>query len=197
MNPDTCIEGLEGTIVKGLVSTGLDHVMSLVKSLLDEVLPVNDELATATSSDKFPSWVKDNDMKLLQADEVTADAVVAADGSGNYLNVMDAITAAPESSMKRYVIYVKKGVYIENVEIKKKKWNIMMIGDGMDATVISGSRNFVDGWTTFRSATFGKITFTLFTVFPLNSLFFFFYVSFSFFLKVLEKNNKGKWHQIR
>ncbi|CAK8563918.1 unnamed protein product [Lathyrus sativus] len=152
VNPDTCIEGLEGTIVKGLVSTGLNRVMSLVKNLLDQVLP--DELAAATSSDKFPSWVKDNDMKLLQADEVTADAVVAADGSGNYLNVMDAISAAPESSMKRYVIHVKKGVYNENVEIKKKKWNIMMIGDGMDATVISGSRNFIDGWTTFRSATF-------------------------------------------
>ncbi|KAF2304231.1 hypothetical protein GH714_028757 [Hevea brasiliensis] len=27
-------------------------------------------------------------------------------------------------------------------------------GDGMGATVISGNRNFIDGWTTFRSATF-------------------------------------------
>ena len=33
----------------------------------------------------------------------------------------------------------------------------MMIGDGMDATVISGNRSYVDGWTTFRSATFGRI----------------------------------------
>ncbi|KAL5065680.1 hypothetical protein RYX36_027417 [Vicia faba] len=154
VNPDTCIEGLEGTIVKGLVSTGLDRIMSLVKNLLDEVLPINDQLATATTSDKFPSWIKHEDMKLLQADEVSADAVVAADGTGNYLNVMDAVNAAPELNMKRYVIYVKKGVYNENVEIKKKKWNIMMVGDGIDATVISGSRNFVDGWTTFRSATF-------------------------------------------
>ncbi|KAL5054089.1 hypothetical protein RYX36_034771 [Vicia faba] len=149
-----------------IVSTGLDRVMSLVNNLLDEVLPVNDELTTATSSDKFPSWTKDEDMKLLQADGVTADAVVAADGSGNYLNVMDAILAAPESSMERHVIYVKKGVYNENVEIKKKKWNIMIIGDGMDATVISGKRNFVDGWTTFRSATFGiwKLCVPSFTV---------------------------------
>ncbi|KAB1203939.1 Pectinesterase/pectinesterase inhibitor PPE8B [Morella rubra] len=30
----------------------------------------------------------------------------------------------------------------------------MMIGDGMNATVISGNRSFVDGWTTFHTATF-------------------------------------------
>lgn len=66
----------------------------------------------------------------------------------------DAIAAVPDHGTRRFVIYVKKGVYRENVEIKKKKWNIMMIGDGIDATIISGNRNFVDGWTTFRTATF-------------------------------------------
>lgn len=155
MYPDTCIEGLEGSIVKGLVSSGLDHVMSLVANLLGEVVSGNDDQLT-TNKDRFPSWIRDEDTKLLQANGVTADAVVAADGSGDYTKVMDAVSAAPESSMKRYVIYVKKGVYVENVEIKKKKWNIMLIGEGMDATIISGSRNYVDGSTTFRSATFGK-----------------------------------------
>ncbi|KAK4793584.1 hypothetical protein SAY86_024019 [Trapa natans] len=33
----------------------------------------------------------------------------------------------------------------------------MMVGDGMDVTVISGNRSFIGGWTTFRSATFGEI----------------------------------------
>lgn len=151
--PDTCIEGLEGSIVKGLISSGLDHVMSLVANLLGEVVSGNDD-QLATNKDRFPSWIRDEDTKLLQANGVTADAVVAADGSGDYTKVMDAVSAAPESSMKRFVIYVKKGVYVENVEIKKKKWNIMLIGEGMDATIISGSRNYVDGSTTFRSATF-------------------------------------------
>jgi pectinesterase len=153
--PDTCIEGLEGSIVKGLISSGLDHVMSLVANLLGEVVSGNDD-QLATNKDRFPSWIRDEDTKLLQANGVTADAVVASDGSGDYTKVMDAVSAAPESSMKRFVIYVKKGVYVENVEIKKKKWNIMLIGEGMDATIISGSRNYVDGSTTFRSATFGK-----------------------------------------
>ncbi|XP_058729894.1 pectinesterase/pectinesterase inhibitor PPE8B-like [Vicia villosa] len=154
VNQDTCIEGLQGTNVMDLLSTDLYRVMSSVKNLLDKVIPINDQLATATSSDQFPSWIIDNDMKLLQANETTADAVVAADGSGNYSNVTDAVNAAPELNMKRYVIYVKKGVYIENVEIDKKKWNIMIIGEGMDTTVISGDWNYADGSTTFGSATF-------------------------------------------
>ncbi|XP_004508051.1 pectinesterase/pectinesterase inhibitor PPE8B [Cicer arietinum] len=156
VNPDTCIEGLEGTngIVEGLVSTGLVRIMSLVKNLLLQVDPISDHFETKLGKDRFPSWLKDADMKLLKTNGVTADAVVAADGSGDYTTVMDAVMAAPDNSMKRYVIYVKKGVYVENVEIKKKKWNIMIIGEGMDATVISGSRSYGDGWTTFRSATF-------------------------------------------
>ncbi|KAL9426820.1 hypothetical protein AB3S75_033575 [Citrus x aurantiifolia] len=32
----------------------------------------------------------------------------------------------------------------------------MMVGDGIDATIISGNQNFMDGWTTCRSATFDK-----------------------------------------
>ncbi|CAL5199118.1 unnamed protein product [Lathyrus oleraceus] len=156
VNPDTCIEGLQGTNVIGLVSAGLDRVKSAVKNLLDEVIPVNDHLTTAIASDRFPPWIKDYEVNLLQANRINADAVVAADGSGDYSSVMDAISAAPENSTKRYVIHVKKGVYVENVVIDKKKLNIMMIGDGMDATVISGSRSRskADGTTTFRSATF-------------------------------------------
>lgn len=68
---------------------------------------------------------------------------------------MAAINAAPEMSEKRYVIHVKKGVYKEYVEVPKKKWNLMLVGDGMGVTVITGNRNVFDGWTTFRSATLG------------------------------------------
>ncbi|MBD4021784.1 hypothetical protein GUI04_22975, partial [Xanthomonas citri pv. citri] len=77
-----------------------------------------------------------------------------ADGSGNFTKIMDAINAVPDHNNRRYVIYVKKGVYQEYVEIGKKKPNIMMIGDGMNLTVITGNHSFIDGWTTYRSATF-------------------------------------------
>lgn len=160
VNQDTCIDGFDGTssIVKELVSGGLTQVTSLVQQLLSMVQhPVSKNPGRRlTSKDQFPSWVKSEDRKLLQANGVVVDAIVAADGSGNFTMVKDAVLAAPDYSMTRYVIYIKRGVYKENVEIKKKKWNLMFIGDGMDATVISGDRNYIDGWTTFRTATFGK-----------------------------------------
>ncbi|KAL0426737.1 UNVERIFIED_CONTAM: Pectinesterase/pectinesterase inhibitor PPE8B [Sesamum latifolium] len=104
---------------------------------------------------QFPGWLRSQDRNLLQAaNGAMADVVVAADGTGNFTSINDAVHAAPEYSTKRFVIYIKRGVYKEYVEISKKKWNIMMIGDGVNVTVISGNRNFIDGWTTYRSATF-------------------------------------------
>lgn len=118
--------------------------------------------------------VRPDERKLLQVNRVLADVVVAQDGTGNFTSVQEAVMAAPDYSPRRFVIHVKKGVYKGNVEIKKKKWNIMMVGEGMDVTVISGNRSFTDGWTTFRSATFGKTLFlfllTLISRIGLNSL---------------------------
>jgi pectinesterase len=84
------------------------------------------------------------------------DVVVAQDGSGRYRTVSEAVARAPNHSKRKYVIYVKRGVYHENVEVRKKKTNIVIVGEGMGETVISGSRSFSSGWTTFRSATFGN-----------------------------------------
>lgn len=175
INQDTCKEGFDGTngIVKDLVAGSLDQVTSLIYDILSNIKPTPSTPPPhgggkgggggggsggrkLISSKKFPHWVKPHDRNLLQASTngVAADAVVAADGTGNFTSIKDAIGAAPEYSSKRYVIYLKRGVYKEYVEISKKKWNIMMIGEGVNATVISGNRNFIDGWTTYRSATF-------------------------------------------
>ncbi|KAE8809480.1 putative pectinesterase/pectinesterase inhibitor 41 [Hordeum vulgare] len=82
-------------------------------------------------------------------------------GSGNYTTVGEAVAAAPmnlNGSAGYYVIYVLAGVYEENVEVPKKMKYVMMIGDGIGQTVITGNRSVVDGWTTFHSATVGKCT---------------------------------------
>ncbi|CAN1162448.1 Pectinesterase 3 [Linum perenne] len=107
----------------------------------------------SSSSSSWPKWMKAGDRRLLQASTVTADVVVAADGSGRYRKVSEAVAAAPKKSSKRYVIRIKAGVYRENVEVTKDKTNIMFVGDGRTNTIITGSRNVVDGSTTFNSAT--------------------------------------------
>ncbi|CAL4947065.1 unnamed protein product [Urochloa decumbens] len=113
------------------------------------------EALAEAAVDAFPSWVPARDRALMEqgAGVNAADAVVAQDGSGNYRTVKEAVDAAPDGGKRRYVIYVKKGVYRENVEVGNKKRELMIVGDGMDATVITGSRNVVDGATTFNSAT--------------------------------------------
>lgn len=101
--------------------------------------------------------------KLLQAnvgDEVKVMDIVTVskDGSGNFTTLNDAIAAAPNKSSSTsgyFLIYVTAGVYEENVSIDKKKKYLMMIGDGINKTIITGNRSVVDGWTTFKSATFG------------------------------------------
>lgn len=70
------------------------------------------------------------------------------------------------------MIYIKAGAYFENVEVERKKTNLMFIGDGIGKTVVKASRNVVDGWTTFRSATVGEFPNFNFLSF---SLFFFFF----------------------
>eukprot|EP01018_Ginkgo_biloba_P027746 Gb_18512 [translate_table: standard] len=108
--------------------------------------------------DGFPSWLSAGDRRLLQASgrrSTRPDVVVAKDGSGNYKTITAAVKAAPENSRRRYVIHIKAGIYLETVEVHKKKTNLMFIGDGRDVTVIAGRKNVVDGSTTFHSATVG------------------------------------------
>lgn len=114
--------------------------------------------------DGFPSWISNaNRRRLLQTSTdnggISAGdlVVVAQDGSGNYTTITDAINAAPNKSADIYLIYATGGVYRENVEVPKSKTNIMLIGDGIDATVITGNRSVVDGSTTFNSATFAVV----------------------------------------
>ncbi|XP_078445067.1 pectinesterase-like [Wolffia australiana] len=86
--------------------------------------------------------------------------VVNKTGSGNFTTIGAAVSAAPnntEASGGYYLIYVAAGVYEEYVEVPKNKKYIMMIGDGINRTVITGNRSVVDGWTTFKSATFAVV----------------------------------------
>lgn len=157
----TALTNLE-TCQAGFYELGVqDYVLPLmsnnVTKLLSNTLALNKvQYGEPSYKDGFPSWVKPGDRKLLQSSSPgsRANVVVAKDGSGKYTTLSAAINAAPKSSSGRYVIYVKAGIYNEQVEIKAK--NIMLVGDGMGQTIITGSESVGGGTTTFRSATVGK-----------------------------------------
>lgn len=120
--------------------------------------PPRDGNHTIDDGNNYPKWMTDGDKEILWSSPgngMHVDSVVALDGSGGYRSIGQAISEAPSYSKRRYVIYVKKGVYHENIDMKKKKTNIMLVGDGIGKTVITGNRNFMQGWTTFRTATVG------------------------------------------
>lgn len=97
----------------------------------------------------------DNDENTVLVSNIVT---VNQNGTGNFTTITEALTAAPnktDGSGGYFVIYVTSGVYEENVVIAKNKRYLMMIGDGINRTVVTGNRNVVDGWTTFNSATFG------------------------------------------
>ncbi|KAA8545199.1 hypothetical protein F0562_019912 [Nyssa sinensis] len=165
-NQDTCLEGFEGTDrrVENFIKGSLAQVTQLINNVLNmysqlHSLPIKPpQDGTNSTLDKameFPKWMTEGDKELLLSgpNRVHIDAIVALDGSGHYRSITQAIYESPNYSNRRYIIYVKKGVYRENIDLKKKKSNIMLVGDGIGATVVSGNRNFMQGWTTFRTAT--------------------------------------------
>lgn len=169
-NLETCKAGFEELGVT-------DYVMPLmsnnnVSSLISNALALNHgyyteptKSSTSTQVDGFPTWVSPGDRKLLQSSSSStasqANVVVATDGSGDFKTVKEAVDAAAKNKGSgRFVIYVKAGTYNENVEIGEKVKNVMLIGDGIGKTIITGSKSVGGGSTTFRSATVGKYTLT-------------------------------------
>ncbi|XP_071701737.1 putative pectinesterase/pectinesterase inhibitor 24 [Rutidosis leptorrhynchoides] len=155
----TCIDSV-GEKVSPLLKTSTEltsNSLAIVKRFSSVASSYNQKrrLLSVSGTDEMPEWLSSKDSKLLQLPAgIKADAVVAKDGSGKYKIISDALKAVPKKSKKRFVIYVKKGVYNENVQIEKSMTNVMIIGDGMESTIVSASLNVVDGTPTFQSATF-------------------------------------------
>ncbi|PNX62985.1 pectin methylesterase, partial [Trifolium pratense] len=130
-------------------------------AVLVAVLPRkdHDEFIVESLNGDFPSWVTSKDRRLLKssAANIQANAVVAKDGSGKFNTVTEAVASAPDNGKTRYVIYVKAGTYKEKVDISSRKKNVMLVGDGMDQTIITGSLNVIDGTGTFQSATVAAV----------------------------------------
>ncbi|XP_047323020.1 putative pectinesterase/pectinesterase inhibitor 38 [Impatiens glandulifera] len=85
------------------------------------------------------------------------DIVVAKDGTGNYKTIQEAITTLRRWKRKddmKYVISIKSGVYHENILIPKNLNNVVMVGDGIKKTIITGERSEPKGFSLIGSATF-------------------------------------------
>ncbi|KAJ4848121.1 hypothetical protein Tsubulata_826172 [Turnera subulata] len=133
------------------MSRKMDYLSQLASNplaLVNRIVGKIDKLGNITKtrhlveeSQDFPTWVSMKDRKLLQTTGIRANAVVAKDGTGNYMTISEAIKAAPGNG--RFVIYVKAGVYKE--KIRTSKDGITLIGDGKYSTIIVGDDSVAGG----------------------------------------------------
>lgn len=177
----SCLEGFdtdgEKKVQEQLNSSGeLDNVGKMTGLALDVVSGISQVLAAfnlnlnlkpasrrllEVDSEGMPTWLSAADRKLLanvnKGSPAAPNAVVAKDGSGQFKTIQAALDAYPKNLQGRYAIYVKAGVYDEYITIDKTKKNILMYGDGITKTIITGKKSYTGGWKTMRSATFSVV----------------------------------------
>ncbi|XP_072973708.1 putative pectinesterase/pectinesterase inhibitor 45 [Typha angustifolia] len=177
---DNCVDGFQDPQLKAAMQTVVQNSTELSSNALAIVTSLNslaqslnlpmiksvsrrrllgheEDSVYEMDESGYPKWLSAGDRKLLAAGnshKLRPNAVVAKDGSGNFKSINDAINAVPKKNKGRYVIYVKAGVYNENVLITKDKPNIYMYGDGPKKTRVVGSRSNTGGYATFNTATF-------------------------------------------
>ncbi|KAK1317511.1 putative pectinesterase/pectinesterase inhibitor 20 [Acorus calamus] len=84
--------------------------------------------------------------------------VVSKDGTGNFTTITDALGVAPKGKNVNsgyFLIYITAGVYKEYVKVNKNHMYVMMVGDGINQTIITGDHSNSTGWKTFGGATVG------------------------------------------
>ncbi|XP_060174698.1 probable pectinesterase/pectinesterase inhibitor 41 [Lycium barbarum] len=106
---------------------------------------------------------QDDDQILERDDHVLVSDVVIVNqtGSGNFSTINEAVAIAPnktDGTTGYFLIYITAGVYEEYVSIAKNKKYLMMIGDGINQTIITGNHSHnVSGYSTFNSSTFAVV----------------------------------------
>ncbi|KAM0966047.1 hypothetical protein ACFX13_022202 [Malus domestica] len=178
----TCLDGFENTT--GDAGEKMRQFLKTSQELTNNALAMADgvstmfgalnvksgrrllEAAAGTAVKKFqkakviPAWIDSRRLELATATPQTLkpDVVVAKNGGGKYKTVNEALKDIPKNNaVKVFVIYVKEGVYEEQVIFDKHMTNVMLIGDGPTKTVITGRKNFAEGTMTMQTATVGVV----------------------------------------
>ncbi|MBK9336280.1 MAG: pectin esterase [Lewinellaceae bacterium] len=83
-------------------------------------------------------WLLSAVPALSQTDTLPAfDMVVAADGSGDFRQVQDAINAVPPLRMKRTRIFIKNGIYKEKLTLPPTATNVTFVGEDVAKTMLT------------------------------------------------------------
>ena len=140
--------GDEGSKPYFMISTGKDDNTHTVASGARKVT----EMVCGLISEQLP----DLDRHLRRY-----DIVVSPDGHGDYATVQEAIDAVPDYSHEHITtIYIRKGVYRENVHIPHSKFRMHITGEDAAGTIITYDKAAKHNWplTGYPIGTSGSAT---------------------------------------
>ncbi|XP_009391197.2 pectinesterase 3 [Musa acuminata AAA Group] len=167
---ETCLDGFEGTTgnVRDKMAVAMvnstqytSNSLAIVVGILGIMekldFPLHRKLLSVPSAVRYPAWISRAQRRALRQDMAARreqNVTVAMDGTGQVKTIKEAIDLAPKKNAHPFTIYIKEGVYKENVVVDKSKWNVIVLGDGMYKTIVDGKLNFIEGTPTFSTATF-------------------------------------------
>ncbi|KAK4756123.1 hypothetical protein SAY87_009880 [Trapa incisa] len=109
-------------------------------------------LESCTRSRRAPYYITDQGIR------VKSIVTVGGTGQDDFTSISDAVESAPSGSRAEedgyHAMYVRGGVYEEHVSIPYDRKHILMFGDGIGRTIITGNRSHHSGFPTYFSATF-------------------------------------------
>ncbi|KAG7552061.1 Pectinesterase inhibitor domain [Arabidopsis thaliana x Arabidopsis arenosa] len=162
----TCLDGFQGTqgnageTIKKALKTAVQlthNGLAMVSEMSNYLgqMQIPEMNSRRLLSQEFPTWMDGRARRLLNApmSEVKPDIVVAQDGSGQYKTINEALNYVPKKKNTTFVVHIKAGIYKEYVQVNRSMTHLVFIGDGPDKTVISGSKSYKDGITTYKTAT--------------------------------------------
>jgi pectinesterase len=126
---ETCLDGFANTTgtAEGKMRDALNASSQLTSNALAMVTQLSDIFSSLhipgltsrrlLGSNEFPGWIDQGRRRLLSSNpsNLKPNVVIAKDGSGDYKTLSQAVHHIPKKSNKTFVIYVKEGVYSEQV----------------------------------------------------------------------------------
>ena len=99
-------------------------------------------------------------MKLKPTQYSWKSQLYTIDGTQWQLRHNEAVSKISIGCHNPYVILIKRGIYIEVVYIGKNKSNLVLIGEGMEKTIVQFNKSAKQCYEISRSATVGKVLFS-------------------------------------
>jgi pectinesterase len=167
----TCLDGfLNSTNTEA--SEKMQKALNASQELTEDILAVVDQFSETLAGLSIggsrrrllddDEWRKTRRHELMEAatpgsPDLKPKVTVAADGSGDFKTIAEALAKIPAKGTEMYVVYIKAGTYREYVSVGRPLTNVAFIGDGADKTIITGSKNFKMNLTTKDTATMEAI----------------------------------------